>query len=138
MQSEQSLRKAVRKTIIAAVIFAVPFIALRIYYAPQHDVTAYGHTPGLSMIKFNFLRLVSYEQMFLTLGITPLIALLNYKISPPRLKGWFWAVVPIWFIVHLTSAVAAETRLFLVPLGLILIPMAIIGIQGAKKNHESQ
>ncbi len=34
---------------------------------------------------------------------------------PSPLTAMFWAIVPLWFVIHAFAAVLAETRLLLVP-----------------------
>jgi hypothetical protein len=70
--------------------------------------------------------------LVLTVSILPLLALWKFGRLPDTLKGFFWIVVPVWMIVHLTSALANETRLFLVPVALIVIPAALYRREGVE------
>ncbi len=121
-----SLRKAIPVFATAFAIYIVIFSALRIVYGQQHLLTPYGHQPGLDLLQYNLFRIMTWRQLIATLSVIPLIALIGYKKWPLQLRVFFWAIVPIWFVVHLFGAVMAETRLFLVPQALVFIPGALL------------
>jgi hypothetical protein len=125
-------REKLKLCAAAALVYAVPFVAVRMAFPDQAVVKAYGNVPGLSMMKFNFLRAITYEKLFLTLGLLPLTAALAYPFASPALKGWFWLLVPVWFTVHLVSAVGAETRMFLVPLAVVMIPATLAALESTR------
>ncbi len=101
------------------------FRALRIHYGHQEFISAFGHLPGLDLLRYNLFRLITWNRLFATLGIIPVVAILGYTKWPPLLRRFFWVVVPIWFLIHAFAGIMAETRLFLVPQALILIPGAL-------------
>lgn len=126
-------RPSNREVIIGAgafVIFAVVYFGIRMAYGPRELVTAYGITGGgFALMIFNVTRLRTWIQLFNTHSIIPLIALFSMKRWPPILRAYFWAVVPVWAIVHLFFSTLAESRLVLVPFTLVLLPGAFLGIQ---------
>ncbi len=111
---------------ISLLSYMIIFIALRLIFGYQHLVIPHGHHPGFDMLKYNLLRPITWVQLFATLGIIPILALLSFDKWPHTLKAYFWAIVPIWFAVHLFGSVIAETRLLLVPQALIFIPGALL------------
>jgi len=110
---------------IALGVFTVIFFALRLIYPHQPISTPYGHTMGLDLLRYNLFRGITWAQLFATLSIIPVLALLAYKKWPPALTIFFWVIVPVWFLIHPFTSVMAETRVFLVPQALVFIPGAL-------------
>ena len=100
-------------------------IGLRLLYGTQEYHGPYGHEPGLDLLGYNLWRAITWQQLFATLSVIPLLALLAWRRWPRPLKGFFLAVVPVWVVVHAFAAVLAESRLFLVPQALVFIPGAL-------------
>ena len=78
------------------------------------------------MVKLNLFSSVgvkSYFEMIGVFSVIPLIILYKFKSFPLLLRVWFAGIVPVWFAVHIYSVVIYQTRLFLVPVILIFIPM---------------
>jgi hypothetical protein len=107
------------------VLFISIFVGLRLHYgyvAPQIWKVA----SGLPMVKLNLLSTVaakSYFEMIGVFAVIPFIILYKFKQFPLLMRKWFIALVPIWFAVHIYSVVIYQTRLFLVPVILVFIPM---------------
>ncbi len=121
-------RSAMVAAIAGLAIYLAIFTGLRLYYGNQHFLTADGYYPGLGLLFLNLQRPETWEQLAITLGIIPLLALFALRAWPRSLRSFFWVIVPIWFAVHLVSALVAETRLLLVPQALIFIPGALFGL----------
>jgi hypothetical protein len=108
-------------------LFTGIFAGVRAYYgylAPQ----VWKAAPGMDMIKLNLLSpvaLKSYMELLGVMGIIPFIIVYSLRVFPSILKVWFLAIVPLWFAVHIYSVVIYQTRLFMVPLILILMPMML-------------
>lgn len=84
------------------------------------------------MLKLNLLSAVgvkAFLELVGTFGVIPLLLLYNFRQFPYLLKKWFLFMVPVWFIVHFVSVVAYQTRLFMVPLILIMLPMLLCLIE---------
>ncbi len=121
----------------AFVIFALVFFGIRLAYGPRELVTAYGITGGgFALFVFNFGRLRTYLQLFNTHSIIPIIALFCMRKWPPVLRTYFWAVVPVWALVHIFFSTLAESRLVLVPLTLVLLPGAMLGVSFFHSNSK--
>ena len=114
-------------TITLYIIFLTIFISLRSYYGYKPQQVWKAHA-GLEMLKLNLFSAVavkSYFELIGTFGVIPFIILYKFKTFPYILKKWFLFLVPIWFAVHYISVVAYQTRLFMVPIILIFIPMML-------------
>lgn len=114
-------------TIALYIIFFVIFLCVRSYYGyrPQQLWKAKA---GLGMLKLNLFSAVavkSYCELIGTFGVIPFIILYRFKVFPHLLKKWFLFLIPIWFAVHYISVVAYQTRLFMVPIILIFLPMML-------------
>lgn len=114
-------------TIILYIIFISIFTGLRIYYGYQPP-QEWKVPAGLPMLKLNLFSAVgfkAYMELLGTFGVIPFIILYKFKSFPLILRQWFIFMVPIWFLVHYISVVAYQTRLFLVPIILIFLPMML-------------
>lgn len=114
-------------TIILYVLFFAIFFSIRSYYGyrPQQ---LWKVSAGFGMLKLNLFSAVavkSYFELIGTFGVIPFIILYKFKVFPHLLKKWFLFLVPIWFAVHYISVVTYQTRLFMVPIILIFIPMML-------------
>lgn len=105
--------------------WALPFLAARWFYPNQQLIKPYGYSPGMELLTYNFspgaLALISR-----TLGFAPVFGLIAYSAWEPLLKKLFLIIVPVWFAVHFFWSAVAETRLFLVPQIVVLLPGALI------------
>jgi hypothetical protein len=122
------------------IIFIGIFIGLRMYfgYRPQQEWKA---PAGLPMLKLNLISATgvkAYMELIGTFGVLPFIILYTFKKYPPLLRKWFLFIVPIWFTVHYVSVVAYQTRLFMVPIILIMIPMILTLIENEIKTIYSK
>ncbi len=114
-------------TIAAYVIFFSIFIGLRIHFG-YREQQIWKVPAGLPMLQLNLLSAVAlkaYMELIGTFAVIPLIILYNFKQFPHLLKKWFLFLTPIWFFVHYLSVVAYQTRLFMVPFILIMLPMML-------------
>lgn len=123
---------------LALGIYGLIFVALRYFiYDEQALILPHGQHPGVELFRFNMERRVTWELLLATLNITPILALLGYRNTPEALTRFGWVMVPIWFAIHAYYSVMAETRLFLVPLGIVLIPMALCGVEQVHPQDSS-
>jgi hypothetical protein len=108
-------------------LFISIFTGLRMYYgyvAPQ----VWKVPSGIEMVKLNLASAVAAKAYFEMIGVfavIPFVILYTFKRYPLLLKTWFLAIVPLWFAVHIYSVVIYQTRLFLVPVNLVFIPMIL-------------
>jgi len=116
-------------------LYAIIFLSLRQLYGEQPLYTAYGNQLGIETFVYNISRYITWVQLFATMGLLPIMAIFSFHQWPDSLRAFFWAIVPIWFLVHPFVSIIAETRLFLVPFALIFVPGALFGI--VKPNKQS-
>jgi hypothetical protein len=114
-------------TIALYIIFMAIFLSIRWYYGyvPQQ---VWKVKAGFGMLKLNLFSAIgvkAYMELIGTFGVIPFIILYKFKVFPHLLKKWFLFIVPVWFLVHYFSVVAYQTRLFMVPVILIFIPMML-------------
>ncbi|HEY0272445.1 MAG TPA: hypothetical protein VGC22_04620, partial [Chitinophaga sp.] len=69
--------------------------------------------------------LKSYFEMYGVLSVLWLTACFTFRRNHPLLRTWFLVLVPVWVLVHLVTSVVAESRCFLVPVALVLLPMLL-------------
>lgn len=111
--------------LVASVLFVGVFFGLRWLYPDRPLYVPYKHPPGPPLFLYNVTRLFTWDQLWRTLGLAPLLSLASLPLWP-RLWKWFFLILcPIWFVIHSFASVMAETRLFLVPQSLIFIPGAL-------------
>lgn len=120
-------------------IFAGIFIYLRSHfgYRPQQ---VWKVPAGLPMLKLNLLSAVGFKacmELIGTFALIPLIIVWKFRSFPYILRKWFIFLVPVWFAVHYISVVAYQTRLFMVPILLIFIPMMMWLIENNNQRQET-
>ncbi len=123
-------------TIVLYMLFFAIFIGLRFYfgYKPQQVWKA---PAGLPMLKLNLLSAVGakgYLELLATYGVIPFIILYKLWSFPYLLRKWFLFLAPVWFAVHYISVVAYQTRLFMVPFAMIMMPMLLWLVENEMKK----
>ncbi|HEX8745345.1 MAG TPA: hypothetical protein VF712_19625 [Thermoleophilaceae bacterium] len=121
-------RRALRIGAVALVAFAVTYGIVRLAVGSAFLIKANGRDPGLELLEYNVGRGQTWDFVFQTLNILPLLALIAWRRWPRELQAFGVAVVPAWLAIHLLSSVLAESRLLLVPLALVFIPGALAGL----------
>ena len=121
-------RRALTLTVISFLLWVAVTLALRLLYPNLEIMTPYNVQPGMDLLRFN-LAPSSLYLLFLGLGLVPLAGLLAYPHWPRLLKYYFVAVIPLWLLIHLFLSVVGETRLFLVPMTIVLIPCALVAVR---------
>ncbi len=111
-------------------LFILIFFGIRLYYGPRSFIDVKGHTVGLDMLLYNLTSRMTYVMPALTFSILPLIGIAVWRKWPAILHRFFLAIVPLWLLVHPFLALLWETRLFMVPYVLILIPSVFLAAQG--------
>lgn len=122
------VKSALIHSTVGIIVFIFIFFGLRSYYGEQEFLTADGYYPGVGLLVLNITRWVTWEQLLITLGLIPFLAVLGYSSWPRVLRIFFWMTVPIWFGVHFFASLVAESRLFLVPQALVFIPGLLFGL----------
>jgi hypothetical protein len=101
------------------------FVGLRLAFPAQRLLVPNGVHQGLELLVYNLTEHKTWVQLVAVLGILPALALWAYPKWPDSLRAFALALVPVWFAVHFVGAVAAESRLFLVPQALVFVPGAL-------------
>jgi hypothetical protein len=114
-------------TVLLYILFISIFIGLRMYfgYKPQQVWKAAAGWPMLKLNLFSAVGIKAFMELIGTFAVIPLIILYKFKSFPHILRKWFLFIVPVWFAVHYVSVVAYQTRLFMVPFIMIMMPMLL-------------
>ena len=114
-------REKMTIAISAGVVFLVVAIGLRAYFGfPPNEVA-----DGFKWLQVN---LVDAKTHFFVLGVVNvclLLPLFFFNDLTPFLKRAFLTLVPIWFLAHYILVPVHESRLFLVPQAVVLIPILL-------------
>jgi hypothetical protein len=122
-------RRALSAGAAALAAFAVTYASVRLAVGPGDLVRPYGKDPGLELLRYNVGRGVTWDNLFRTVTVVPLLAALSLRRWPRELKLIGLAIVPLWMLIHLLGAVLAETRLVLVPYVVVLVPGALLALR---------
>jgi hypothetical protein len=122
-------RRAVKIGGAGLVAFAATYGLVRLAVGPSYYILGNGHHPGFDMLEYNLGRGITYDFIFQTVNIVPLLALLSWRRWPVELKAFAIALVPAWLVIHLFTSVISETRLLLVPFAVALVPGALLALR---------
>lgn len=114
--------------ILSLAVWGIVFVLLHIYRPENELFLPYGYYPGISLLGYN-LTSFSLGMLLRFISFTFFVGLFFYKQWSPILKGFFIALVPVWFLIHFFGSVISETRLFLVPQLLVFIPAFLIFVE---------
>jgi hypothetical protein len=120
-------RKLAIHLLLLMAVWAAVFVSLRLVLPANPMMLIDGNPPGWSLFKFN-LRSHTWVSLLRTVGFLPLFGLACLKHLPGRLKFLFVFLLPAWLFIHFFAGVMAETRMLLVPIALLIIPAAMIGL----------
>jgi hypothetical protein len=110
--------------------FALTYLGVRFMLGPRPEFPGFpGRQRGVEVLLENLGRKWTWSQLLATFGLLPVVAAGAYRCWPPVLRAFFWSVVPAWVVVHFLASVVAETRLFLVPLVLVIVPGALLAFR---------
>jgi hypothetical protein len=126
-------RRALRIGAIALVAFAATYGIVRAAVGPSFFIVPNGQDPGAELFEYNVARGMTWDFVFQTVNVLPLLALLSWRRWTPELKAFGLAIAPAWIAIHLFTSVLAESRLLLVPLALVFIPGALFGLAGDRE-----
>jgi hypothetical protein len=118
----------------ALAAYALTVGAVRLAVGPADLILPEGKHPGWEILELNVTRAVTWDNVFRTVTLVPLVALVRLRHWPRELKVMALAVVPVWLAAHLLGAVLAETRLLLVPYALVAVPGALAGLGGGPRE----
>jgi hypothetical protein len=121
-------RRALWCGIAALAGYAITTIALREIIGSAPLFKPFGLSPGTDYLSYNLREGRTWEFLFRTVNIIPLIALAGLRSWPRELKAFALAIVPAWLTIHLFSSILAESRLLLVPFAVVAIPGALFAL----------
>lgn len=126
-------RRALRWGIVALVVYAAATVALREIVGPAPLFKPFGLSPGGAYLEFNLRSGLTWENLFRTVNIVPILALAGVRRWPRELKAFAVAIVPAWVVIHLLASILAETRLLLVPYAVVLIPGVLFAVFSSRR-----
>ncbi len=114
--------------LISVACYVAIFVGLRYYFGYPSPRSVYGNVHFSDYLLWNISQPTTYIQLLRSFTLLPVIAIFTFRKWPSTIKAWSWMLIPAWVILHLSFAVARETRLFLVPLSLLVIPGSSIAL----------
>lgn len=119
--------RRVRLSGLAMVIWLAVFLGLRVWIGVPSQAweEQWGFPQGLPLVRMNLSSRHTLMCLALTFSILPILTAWKFTLLPAFIRGLFWLMVPLWWVVHVSMVLANETRLFLVPIALVLIPAAL-------------
>lgn len=126
-----SRRKVAGVVMAGGVIFALVYVGLRVWIG---DVPISANHGVLDLLPKNLTRPLPYFLLLLTYGAIPFLAWVYWNEWADRLKRVGMLVLPAWLIVHLLISRIAETRLFLVPFVIVILPGWLYGLQAHSRQ----
>ena len=120
-------KKALIITTIASTLFIIIFVGIRVYYGypPQSSWRVDIGWPMLKLNLFSSASVKTYSEFFGIFAFFPIWAVFVLKSANIKLKIFFYTLVPVWFALHLYTGIAFQTRLFLVPTILVILPIVL-------------
>lgn len=126
----------VRNFIYSAVLGAIGvagFIGLRWYFGYE----PYMLEAGWFRVVENFTNYSIISGQFAIMLILPFLSLFFLRSSPIILRTIWITLIPVWFGIHYWSFPVLESRYFLVPFALGIIPVTLWGIESSYLNEKT-
>lgn len=120
--SVRPLKQKVMPVVLSFAVFLIVYGGLRFFFHSAPIYVPYGNHPGFPLLIYNVTRGFTWDRLFKTFGLIPLVGLMFFPVWPALWKRFFIVLCPVWFGIHLFLGVVAETRLFLVPYAVIFVP----------------
>ncbi|HTH54642.1 MAG TPA: hypothetical protein VL728_01265 [Cyclobacteriaceae bacterium] len=121
---------------ISFALFAFIFFLVRWYYGYRTYEGVNEMKTPLEFLMFNVQFFRTYPLLLGTLSVIPIIVVFHIGKLPPVLQNWLWLIVPFWFVLHFVKSNAMETRLFLVPFVLVLLPSMLLIVERWYSDRE--
>ncbi len=121
-------------SILSGLIYLIVFMGIRYHFGYVSPSSVYGNQSYWEFFTWNFSQPTSYIQFIRTFTLYPLLIVITFRKWPQPLKIWSICMLSAWIFIHLGWAVVRETRLFLVPLALLIIPGVIIVLLVKKRE----
>ncbi|HEX4348516.1 MAG TPA: hypothetical protein VHZ73_13155 [Vicinamibacterales bacterium] len=117
--------RLIKTSAAAALVFVLVYASIHYAYGPRALMLGWDHQRGIELFLFN-MRRYGWVRMTAMFGTLPLLAVVGYSRWPRELKAFCWLILPVWFGVHAFTSVMTETRLFLVPLVVVILPGCLL------------
>ena len=130
-------RRAIRIGAASLVLFGATYGIVRLAVGESFLIKAAGRDLGWELFDFNVFKGQTYDHVFQTLNIVPLLALLVWRFWPTELKAFGLAIVPAWIAIHLVASVLAESRLLLVPFVVVFVPGLLAGLEARRSSLDT-
>jgi hypothetical protein len=124
-------RRVVLLGLGALALFGLTLLVIRKAMGPADLIIPFGQHPGWEVWRYNVGRGQTWDNLFRTVTVVPLLAITQWRHWPQALRVIGLAVAPAWMIIVPILAVVDETRLFLVPYVLVFVPGAVVGLRSA-------
>ena len=124
-------RRALKYGGLALAGYAITIATVRLIVGSAPLYEPFYLRPGIDFLSFNLRSGLTWEYLFRTLNVVPIIALAGVRRWPRELKAFALAIVPVWVLAHLFASILAETRLLLVPYAVVFIPGALFALRGS-------
>lgn len=133
---QKSAQKIIGIALIGLSVFLITAISIRWYYGyvPPDWQVSIGE-----VLRQNLTGIRGFKTLFEIFGavcVLPFFIWRHGRQCHLELRRWYWGLVPIWFIVHLGYTAAWESRLFLVPVVVVFLPMTLELVDLAGRNRK--
>lgn len=130
-------RQAYMTAFFGVMVWAATYAFIRMVLVPSNpDLESYERAwkpaapVGWRLLLYHATHINTLYHVTEAVSVLPLLAVLFFRKAPAILQAWCVMLVPVWFIGMSAVAFVAEARLLAVPVVLVLIPMAMCGIEG--------
>ena len=96
-------RRALRLGLASLAAFGATIAILRVAVGPAALILGNGHHPGFDVFGYNVGRGLTWDYLFRTVNILPLLALAAVRRWPPVLRVFGVAVAPAWLAIHFSQ-----------------------------------
>lgn len=110
------------------------FVGLRWYYGYE----SYVLESGWFRVVENFTNYSIMSGQFAIMLILPFLSLFFLRSSPIILRTIWITIIPVWFGIHYWSFPVLESRYFLVPFALGIIPVTLWGVETSYLNEKTR
>jgi hypothetical protein len=77
------------------------------------------------MLWWNLTQPDNWRLVLATVGIFPVLAIAKFRRLPTILRSSIVAIIPIYFLVHFSAVFVSESRYFIMPMAVALIPSVL-------------
>lgn len=126
-------RRALSIAIASAVAFAAVALGVRAHYGFAPNKVS----DGLKWLVLNVTDARTYFYVLGVVNVAWLLPIFFFRDLTPFLRRAFVLIVPVWFATHYMMVPVAESRLFLVPQAVILIPVVLHLLEHRHKGRDA-